>query len=54
MKKNSYKLDNIHSHALLYFTDESKERTEKVLHMYQLGSKPDISFTRGMFIRGVE
>ncbi len=40
--------------ALLYFTDESKERTERVLNMYRKGMGSDTSFTRGMFIRGVE
>lgn len=40
--------------VLLYFTNESKERTEKVLNMYRKGMECDTSFTRGMFFKGVE
>ena len=48
------KLSLINSNVLLYFTDESKERAEKVLDMYRKNEKADISFTRGMFFKGVE
>ncbi len=50
----SDKLNSVNCDALLYFTDESKERTERVLNMYRKGTESDTSFTRGMFIKGVE
>lgn len=39
---------------LLYFTDEDKERIEKVIMSYKNNSSPDTEFTRGMYYRGVE
>ena len=39
---------------LLYFTDEDKERIEKVIMSYKNQSSPDTEFTRGMYYRGVE
>ncbi len=40
--------------SLLYFTDESKDDTEKILNMYRKGMECDTFFTRGMFFKGVE
>ena len=39
---------------LLYFTDESKEKTALVIQDYVKGGKPKGEFTRGLFYRGVE
>ena len=39
---------------LLYFTDESKEKTALVIQDYIKGGKPKGEFTRGLFYRGVE
>ena len=40
--------------ALLYFTNETKERAQRVLDMYRNKQECDVPFTRGMFFRGVE
>ncbi len=48
------KLNSVNSSPLLYFTDETKERTEKVIDMYKKNKEADTSFTRGMFFKGVE
>ena len=39
---------------LLYFTDESKEKTALVIQDYIRGGKPKGEFTRGLLYRGVE
>ena len=39
---------------LLYFTDESKDRIEKIITAYRNNASPDIPFTRGLYYRGVE
>ena len=39
---------------LLYFTDESREKTALVIQDYIRGGKPKGEFTRGLFYRGVE
>lgn len=39
--------------AEFYFTDESKEQVEKIISLYQKGSKADFDYTRGLYYRGV-
>lgn len=39
---------------LLYFTNESKEETQKIINEYKNSHKPDGEFTRGLLYRGVE
>lgn len=49
------RLDEFSTDAfLLYFTDESKERIAQVIELYKNNSPADVSFTRGMYYRGVE
>lgn len=39
---------------VLYFTDETPERVDRVIDAYQDNSSPDCEFTRGLYYRGVE
>ncbi len=39
---------------VLYFTDETPERVDRVIEAYQDNSSPDCEFTRGLYYRGVE
>ncbi|MBP9988664.1 MAG: U32 family peptidase [Ruminococcus sp.] len=39
---------------LLFFTNETKEETEKIIHDYISSGKPHGEFTRGLLYRGVE
>lgn len=41
------------SFAHFYFTDESKKEVEKIISLYQNGSKADFEYTRGLYYRGV-
>lgn len=40
--------------AHLYFTDESRQRVEQIIDMFNNGSPPDTKFTRGLYYRGVK
>ena len=39
---------------ILYFTDETPERIDRVLDLYKDNAKPDSEYTRGLYFRGVE
>lgn len=39
--------------AHFYFTDEKKSEVEKIISLYENGSKPEFDFTRGLYYRGV-
>jgi len=39
---------------ILYFTDETPERIDRVLNLYKDNAKPDSEYTRGLYFRGVE
>ncbi len=49
-RQNEFSVDAF----LLYFTDESKERIAEVISSYKNSTPADITFTRGMYYRGVE
>ncbi|MBE6729340.1 MAG: U32 family peptidase [Ruminococcaceae bacterium] len=49
------KIEDFEANAfLLYFTDETREETEKIIKTYVNGEKADSPFTRGLYYRGVE
>lgn len=39
--------------AHFYFTDESLQQVEKIIALYQSGSKAPFDYTRGLYYRGV-
>lgn len=39
--------------ALLYFTDESEEDIEKIIHDYTYGGTPNGNYTRGLYYRNI-
>jgi putative protease len=39
---------------ILYFTDETPDRVDRVISAYEQGASPDCDFTRGLYYRGVE
>ncbi|MBQ7045301.1 MAG: U32 family peptidase [Clostridia bacterium] len=39
---------------VLYFTNEDKLKTEKIINMYQKGLNADFKYTRGLYKKGVE
>lgn len=49
-RKNEFSVDAF----LLCFTDESKDRIEKIINAYRNNATPDVPFTRGLYYRGVE
>lgn len=46
---NEIKTDFIH----FYFTDETRDRVEEIISLYETGEKYDNKYTRGLYYRGV-
>ncbi len=48
------RFDEINSaFAVLYFTDETRERVTQIIDAYKNGDAPDVEYTRGLYYRGI-